>query len=203
MMDLYSSATANGQRARLVLEETRTPYRLHSLNLHAGEQASPAIRALNPLGAIPILVDPDGPDNKLLTLTQSIAIILYVAEKSKMLIPAEAGRRAAMWQWLSLAASDIAGTNSAINQLGRSAPEKSEQNIDFFEGRLLRYFEACNLQLASETFIAGEFSIADISLYPFVAARAGLMHKSGGLAHLKNWVDRMQSRPAIAIAMSH
>ena len=119
MIDLYYASTANGFRGTLALEETGLPYRPHKLDLYNGDQNQADFRRINPLGAVPVLLDPEGPDGQPLLLTQSIAILLYAAERSGRSIPASPVRRWNMFQWMSLAATDVAGANTAINQLLR------------------------------------------------------------------------------------
>jgi len=94
MIDLYTAATANGHRAAVALEESGLAYRVHKLNLAAGDQKKPEYLAINPQGAIPAIVDQDGPGGKPLTLAQSGAIVLYLAEKSGRLMPKDPARRA-------------------------------------------------------------------------------------------------------------
>lgn len=201
-MELYFSPTPNAQRVLIALEEARLPYSLRVVDLYKGEQDVESFRSLNPLGAVPVLVDRDGPGGQMLVLTQSVAICLYIAEKSHRLIPSEPDERVEMFRWMMLAASDIAGTNTAINQLRRSAPEQSEANVGFFEDRLLKYLAACNGRLHNADYLAGEFSLADISLYPFACARRALIARSGTLTHLQAWMARVANRPAVSKAMS-
>lgn len=201
MIELYFASTPNAQRALIALEEAGLPYTLRPLDLLKGEQRFNSFLELNPLGAVPVLVDSDGPEGRRLVLTQSIGIILYVAERSRSLIPLDAGRRIDMFKWMMLAASDVAGTNTTINQLRRSAPDKSEANLRFFEERLLAYFASSDEQLRAFDYLASEFSLADISLYPFAIARRALIEQ-GGLTGLLAWMARMTERRAVAKAMS-
>src|SRR5271169_6928362 len=89
MIDLYTANSSNGQRAAVILEECGLPYRVHKLDLMAGDQRKPEFLSINPAGAIPVIVDSDGPGGKPLTLSQSAAIVLYIAEKTRKFIPAD------------------------------------------------------------------------------------------------------------------
>jgi glutathione S-transferase len=200
MIELYFASTPNAQRALLALCETETTHVLRRVNLHAGEQRRPAFLALNPVGAVPVMVDSDGPDGRALVLAQSIAIMWYVAERAGRLIPRDPSRRWAMLQWLMLTGADVAGTNTAANQLVRSAPDTSPANVAFFEARLHRYFAACDAQLASSRYLVGELSLADLSLYPFFAARRARL--GDDLPHLRAWADELARRPATVQAMT-
>jgi len=195
-MQLFYAPTPNGHRARIVLEEAALPYQLHPIDLWNGEQRQDAFRKVNPLGAIPVLVDPSGPHGQAIVLSQSAAILMYVAEKCGQFVPTQAAERAEMLQWLMLAVSDIAGVNSAINQLIRSAPEKSGANVAFFETRLATFFAACNERLATRAYLASDYSIADMALYPFAQARRPLI-EGARLPNLLRWMQETGRRPAV------
>ena len=134
-------------------------------------------------------------------MAQSAAILMYVAEKCGSSVPTQAAQRAEMLQWFMLAVSDIAGVNSAINQLIRSAPEKSGANVAFFEARLAAFFAACDRHLASRACLANEYSIADMALYPFAQARRPLI-ESARLPNLLRWMQETGRRPAVTRAMA-
>lgn len=200
MLTLYHAATPNSQRARIGLEESALSYDLRPVDLWNGEQNSATFLALNPFGAVPVLVDPLGPGGTQIVVTQSIAILHYISEKSGRLVPEDSTRRLAMMQWLAFAASDVAGTNTAINQLRRNAPSQSEANIGFFEARLKKYFFACDQRLSHYRFLAEEFSLADIALYPFADARRALI-EDAKLSSVLRWVDDIAQRPAVQRGM--
>jgi GSH-dependent disulfide-bond oxidoreductase len=202
MIDLYFAGTANGQRAAIALEETGLRYRLHKVDLAKGEQRTPAFRKLNPAGLIPVIVDPEGPGGKALTLSQSGAIILYCAEKSGKFLPRDAAVRALALQWLMQAASDIAGTSGTIFRLESSAPEKSAANVEYFKKRLLDFFTVCDQALQEREYLAGEFTVADLMLYPNFAARKALLDQAGGLPSLQRWGAKMAARPGVARGMN-
>jgi GSH-dependent disulfide-bond oxidoreductase len=197
MIDLYTAATSNGQRAAIGLEEAGLAYNAHKLNLAAGDQRQPQYLQINPAGMIPAIVDADGPGGKPITVTQSAAIVLYAAEKSGKLLPKDAARRAAAYQWMMQACSDCAGASSGIFLLSNMAPDKSPANVEFFETRLLRFWRAADAQLAKREFLADELSVADLALYPIYAARKALADKAGDLPNLTRWGALMAARPAV------
>jgi GST-like protein len=201
MIDLYTAGTANGHRAAVALEESGVPYRVHKLNLQAGDQRKPEYLKINPAGVIPAIVDDDGPGGKPLALSQSGAIVLYVAEKSGKFIPKDPLRRLVAMQWLMQACSDVAGNSGAIFQLSMVAPEKSAPNIEFFEKRLVNVLRVADQRLAEREYLADEFSVADLALYPVVATRRPVVEKHGGLPHLAKWAERMAARPGVAKGM--
>jgi GST-like protein len=201
MIDLSTAGTANGHRAAIALEESGLAYRVHKLNLQAGDQRKPEYLKINPAGAIPAIVDEDGPGGKPLTLAQSGAIVLYVAEKSGKFIPKDPARRLIALQWLMQACSDVAGNSGTIFQLSMVAPEKSATNVEFFEKRLVNALRVADHRLADREYLADEFSVADLALYPVVATRKPVIEKHGGLPNLAKWAERMVARPGVAKGM--
>jgi GSH-dependent disulfide-bond oxidoreductase len=198
MIDFYTAATSNGQRVAITLEEADVPYRVHKLDLPNGDQKKPEFLAINPAGMIPAIVDHDGPGGMSLSLAQSGAIVMYLAEKSGKLLPADAARRAIARQWLMQACADCAAASNAIFLTTNRAPDKSPANLEFFENRLLRFFRDCDVRLNGRDFLADELSIADLALYPIYAARKGLADRAGDLANLTDWGAMMAARPGVA-----
>ncbi len=203
MIELYFAPTANGLRAAVALEEAGLPYKLHKLDLYKGEQHTPAFRNINPAGLIPVIVDPDGPGAKALTLNQSGAIVLYCAEKCGQFIPADSAARALAMQLFMQAASDISGTSMTIFRLETTAPEKSAANVDYFKQRLRDAFLVCEHALLGNEYLAGELSVADLMLYPSFALRRSLLEHDSAYGNLHRWADNMAARPAIQRAMAY
>ncbi|MSQ60085.1 MAG: glutathione S-transferase family protein [Betaproteobacteria bacterium] len=201
MIDLYLAGTANGLRASVALEEAGLPYRAHKLDLAKGEQRSVEYLKINPAGMIPSLVDSEGPDGRPLTITQSGSIVLYVAQKSGKLLPRSPAAHAQCMQWFMQAASDVAGTSGAIFQLEMRTPEKSTLITEYFKKRLLDFFAHADMNLAGKEFLAGEFSAADVMLYPNFAARKALLDAAGGYENLQRWGATLAARPAVQRGM--
>lgn len=202
MIDFYTAATSNGQRVAITLEEVGLAYRVHKLDLPKGDQKKPEYLAINPAGMIPAMVDHDGPGGKPLSLAQSGAIVMYLAEKSGKLLPVDAARRAVARQWLMQACADCAAASNAAFLSTNMAPEKLPANIEFFENRLLRFFRDVNSRLNDRDFLADELSIADLALYPIYAARKGVADRAGDLTNLTRWGAMMAGRPGVAKGMS-
>jgi GST-like protein len=202
MIDLYTAGTQNGHRAAVMLEESGLAYRAHRLNLAAGDQKKPEYLAINPAGLIPAIVDHDGPGGKPLTLSQSGAIVLYLAEKTGKFIPNDAARRAIALQWFMQACTDCAAASGGIFLAGNAVPDKSPSTVEFFEQRLLRFLGVVDARLASNDYLAGELSVADFALYPLVATRMPLIEKAGGLTNLRRWASTMSARPGVAKGMT-
>lgn len=199
MIKLYTWTTGNGLRAAVALAESGLAYEVHKVDLSKGEQKTPEYAKINPTGAIPAIVDTEGPDGKPVALAQSGAILLYVAEKSGKFIPRDPMRRAQAYQWFMQACSDVAGGAGTLFQAENNAPDKSVANVDFFRKRLLGSFKHVDQQLAGRDFIAGELSIADLALYPPYAQRKALLPE---LKNLARWAEKLAARPGVQKGMA-
>jgi len=202
MIDLYAAATSNGMRARIALEECGLAYKLHPIDLAKGEHKAAAFLAMNPNGQIPVIVDQDGPGGKPLTLSQSTAILLYCAEKSGKYLAQDGATRAAMWQALASASTDITPGFGALFSVVRSK-EPHAPTIQMFKERMRAYFKVWDDQLAKRTYCAGgEVTVADFSLYAGYARIKGAAPELvEGLPNLARWADEMTARPAIQRAL--
>ena len=200
MITLHAAKSSNSQRVSIALEECGVPYRVQRWSLMDGEHKAPAFEALNPAGMVPVLVDDDGPGGPL-TLTQSGAILLYLAEKTGRFVPHGPLARARMHEWLAFTISDIVGASTGIFVNTAILPDKSAANLAFYEERLLRYLRVADARLAGREWLADELSIADFALYPLVALRGALIERGGGLSHLERWRDALAARPAVERGM--
>lgn len=201
MIDLYTFGTSNGQRAAITLEECGLPYRVHKVDLAKGEQKAPEFLNINPAGAIPAIVDSDGPDGAPLKLSQSAAIMLYAAAKSGSFLPEDPARRAVALQWLLLAVTDVARASTSIFLCSTIVPDKSPANVAYFEEQTLRYLRVTDARLADREFLADELSVADFALYPLYAVRKALVDKAGDLPALTRWGAALAARPGLARGM--
>jgi GST-like protein len=196
MIDFYTFATSNGQRVALMLEECALAYRVRWVDLTKGEQRSPDYLAINPAGAIPAIVDSDGPDGKPIALTQSAAILLYLAQKTGRFLPADPARRALAWQWMMFAASDCMAATAGIFFETSILPTRLPENREWYEQRLVRLFRVADARLADREWLADELSIADFALYPIYALRKPLAD-AAGVEHLDRWGRALAARPAV------
>ncbi len=202
MIDLYTANTSNGQRVAIMLEECAIAYLVHRVDLASGEQRGDAFLALNPAGAVPVIVDPAGPAGGPLTLAQSGAILLYLAMKTGRYFPKDPALRAIAFQWFMFATTDFAGASLMIFLSGTQVPDRSPTNVGWYEDRLLRFFRVANARLEAHRYLADELSIADFALYPVVRVRYGLVERVGNLAHLARWSDELAARPGVARGMA-
>jgi glutathione S-transferase len=198
MIDLYAAGTSNGMRARMALEECGLPYHFHPVALDKGENKTPQFLALNPNGQIPVIVDPEGPGGKPLTLSQSSAILVYCAEKSGKLMPKDGAARAMMWQALMSASTDITPAIGAIFAVVRSK-EPHAPSANLFKERFRQYLKVWDGAFGRQKYAAGaEMTIADISLYAgWVRIKGASPELCEGLPNLERWAKEMAARPGM------
>jgi len=194
MIDLYFSPTPNGLKVRLFLEEAKLPYRIVPVRLSKGEQHRPDYVAIAPNSRIPAIVDDDG--DTPLAMFESGAIMLYLAEKSGRLIPADMHGRAEVLQWLFWQMSALGPIAGQIGHFNVFAPERVPYAIDRFSRELRRLYGVLDMRLRDREFIAGSYSIADIACYPWIVPHRGHGQRLEEFPHLRCWFDAMSARPA-------
>jgi len=197
MIDLYFAATPNGLKAKLFLEEAQLPYRAIPVSLSKGEQFKPEFLAISPNNKIPAIVDhaPTG-GGEPVQLFESGAILLYLAEKIGRFIPQDIHGRAEVLQWLFWQMAGLGPMAGQIGHFNVYAPEKVPYAIDRYTRETSRLYGVLDRRLADRTFIAGEFSIADIACYPWIVPHEAHGQDLDAFPHLKRWFESMATRPA-------
>lgn len=202
MIDLHTTATANGYKASIMLEEVGLPYRVIDYDLVKGEHMRPEYLALNPVGRVPTIVDHDVPGGPV-SVYGTPAILLYLAEKTGQLLPAAASERAKVYEWLGIVASDLAPAYSGQFVFNVIAPQKDAWAIEFYDKLCLRLLAPLEARLAASRYLAGEaYSIADVIAYPVAAV--SMRRFPGGLgAHpdIARWAAEVGARPAVQRGM--
>ena len=189
-LTLYTAATPNCYKVSVTLEEMALPYTAVRVDLAAGEQKSPAFLQINPNGRVPALVD-DG-----FQIFESGAILLYLAEKTGLLIPSDARGRSQVVQWLMFQMGGIGPIMAQANVFYRYFPEKIPAAIARYQSEGRRLFAVLNGQLANQPFLAGEYSIADIANWCWVRTAKWSGIETDGLPHLQRWLATIADRPA-------
>ena len=194
MIDLYTAATPNGYKASIVLEELELPYTVHPINLSTLEQKEEWFLKLNPNGRIPVIVDRENDD---FVVFESGAILLYLAETTGRLIPANPKDRSQVIQWLRFQMGGIGPMQGQANVFYRYAPEPIPYAIERYQKETRRLYEVLERRLAGRDYLVGDYSIADIASFTWVHAH----HWSGvsldGLGHVRRWLERIEARPAV------
>ncbi len=194
MIDLYTAATPNGIKASIMLEEVGLPYRVIALRLDKLEQKQPEFLRISPNGRIPAIVDRDEDD---FAVFESGAILIYLAEKTGMLLPQESRARSRVLQWLMFQMAGVGPMQGQANVFFRYAPEKIPYAIQRYQRETRRLYEVLDDQLAGQEFLAGEYSIADIATWPWVRRYYWAGVSIEGLDNLQRWMKIVGSRPAV------
>ena len=190
MIDLYTAATPNGYKASVALEEMELPYRVHSVNLAAAEQKTPEFLALNPNGRIPVIVD-DG-----FAVFESGAILIYLAEKTGQLMPTDIQGRSRVIQWLMFQMGGIGPMMGQANVFYRYFPERIQPAIDRYHGEVKRLFGVLDRHLATNEWLAGDYSIADIANWCWTRTARWSGVDPEPYEHMARWHRAIASRPA-------
>lgn len=194
MIDLYTAATPNGHKASVALEELGLDYEVKLLDLRAEEQKQDWFLRINPNGRIPAIVDRDEGD---FAVFESGAILVYLAEKTGRLLPTDPKGRSVVMQWLMFQMGGIGPMMGQANVFFRYAPEKIDYAIGRYQRESRRLFEVLDRRLAEAEYLAGDYSIADIANYCWVAIHKWSGIEIDGLAHLERWMTSVGSRPAV------
>lgn len=200
MIDLYTWATPNGQKVSVMLEEAALPYTVHAVDIPNGAHQAPAFLAINPHGKVPAIVDRDGPGGAAITLAESSAILVYLAEKSGCLLAPAGAARAAALHWLMFQTSNIGPTFHDAYYFIALAPERLPAAIDYFNAEIARVLGLLDAELARHDYLGGDYSIADVATFPWIATAiaAGVRVP----ANVQRWHDRIAARPAVARGMA-
>jgi len=198
MIDLYFSATPNGLKIKLFLEEAELAYRIVPVRLSRGEQHRPDYLAISPNGKIPAIVDnkPDG-GGEPIAIFESGAILLYLAEKTGLFLPRDLRGRTEVLQWLFWQVGGLGPMAGQIGHFNVFAPEKVPYAIDRYTRELRRLYGVLDRRLADREYIARDFSIADIASYPWIVPHAPHGQNLAEFPHLSRWFAMMAERPGV------
>ena len=185
-----------------MLEECGLPYEMKAVDIRVGEQFATQFVAVNPNSKIPAIVDTDGPDGQPITLFESGAILVYLAGKSGRFLPdSDRGKYEAL-QWLMFQMGGIGPMLGQTHHFMRYANEKVPYAIDRYHKETQRLYEVLNRRLTSADFLAGEYSIADIATYPWVARHEWHEIDLADYPAVRRWFDRISGRPAVQRGMA-
>lgn len=194
MIDLYTAATPNGHKVSILLEELGLPYTVHALSFDKREQKAPAFLKINPNGRIPAIVDRDNGD---FPVFESGAILVYLAERSGQLLPADPKGRSIVMQWLMFQMGGVGPMQGQANVFFRYFPEKLQGAIDRYQHETRRLYEVLDTRLQQVEYLAGDYSIADIATFPWVRGHEWSGVSVQGLPALQRWMAVLEARPAV------
>jgi GST-like protein len=198
MIEVYSWATPNGHKVHIMLEECGLPYRVHAVDIGAGDQFKPEFLAMNPNHKIPVIVDAEGPDGKPITLFESGAILLYLAGKTGRFLPADTAAKYEVLQWLMFQMGGVGPMLGQAHHFRIYAPEKIPYAIDRYTNEAKRLYGVMDSRLARSKYLGGaEYSIADIAVFPWLRSWKNQGIDWNDYPHLKGWFDEIGARPAV------
>ncbi|QKO22116.1 glutathione S-transferase N-terminal domain-containing protein [Rhodoferax sp. BAB1] len=198
MIDVYSWATPNGHKVHIMLEECGLPYRVHPINIGAGDQFRPEFLKISPNNKIPAIVDDKGPDGQPISLFESGAILLYLAAKTGKFLPRTDRQKFEVLQWLMFQMGGVGPMLGQTHHFRIYAPEKIEYAVNRYTNETKRLYGVMDKQLATHRYIAGAaYTIADIAIFPWLRSWQNQGIDWADYPHLKKWFDEISVRPAV------
>ena len=194
MIDLYTAPTPNGWKASIMLEEVGLPYEVKPVRLDQQEQKEDWFLKVNPNGRIPAIVDREADD---FAVFESGAILIYLAEKTGCLLPADPRGRSTVIQWLMFQMAGVGPMQGQANVFFRYAPEKIPFATERYQKETHRLYEVLDRSLAEHEYLAGDYSIADVATWPWVRIHGWAGVEIDGLDHLQRWIEQIGERPAV------
>jgi GSH-dependent disulfide-bond oxidoreductase len=211
MIDLYYWTTPNGHKITIFLEEASLAYNIIPINISKGEQFQPEFLKIAPNNRIPAMVDHE-PQARVgehsssagaqqpISLFESGAMLLYLAEKTARFIPSGIAGRAEVLQWLFWQMGGLGPMLGQNHHFTQYAPEKIDYAINRYVNETARLYAVLNKRLADREFVAGEYSIADMACYPWIVPHERQRQKLEDFAHVKRWFETIKARPAVVRA---
>jgi GST-like protein len=197
MIDLHYWPTPNGHKITMFLEETSIPYTIMPVNIGKGEQFQADFLAISPNNRMPAIVDHTPLERGApISVFESGAILLYLAEKTEQFIPGDSRGRVEVLQWLFWQVGGLGPMLGQNHHFTRYAPEKIPYAIDRYVKETNRLYGVLNKRLADREFVAGAYSIADMAAYPWIVPYEAQGQTLEDFPHLKRWFEAIKGRPA-------
>ncbi|MFQ3679508.1 MAG: glutathione S-transferase N-terminal domain-containing protein [Pseudanabaenaceae cyanobacterium] len=198
MIELYYWPTPNGQKIAILLEELGIPYQLFPIDIRQGEQFQPDFLRISPNNRIPAIVDREPVDGgEPISLFESGAILLYLAEKHQRFLPADRRGRKTVLEWLFWQVGGLGPMAGQNHHFRGAAPEKIPYAIERYTQETARLYRVLNQQLETREYIAGEYSIADMACYPWIVPHDRQAQRLEDFPHIQRWFHQIQNRPAV------
>ena len=198
MIDLYFWMTPNGYKVTIMLEELGWKYNVIPVNIGKGDQFKPDFLKISPNNRMPALVDHDGPGGKPISVFESGAMLMYLAEKAGFqFMPQDMRRRYDVIQWLMFQMASVGPMLGQAHHFRRYAPEKIEYAVDRYTNEARRIYGVIDKRAGEAPYLAGEYSIADMATYPWLRTHNWQGQDLNDFPNLKRWYDSIQARPAV------
>jgi GST-like protein len=203
MIDLYTFPTPNGRKVSIMLEELGLPYRVHVVDILKNEQFAPDFLKISPNNKIPAIIDSDGPDGKPISIFESAAILIYLAQKTKSpLLPTAQRAYTRVMEWLFFQMASVGPMFGQMNHFVKFAKEKIPYAMERYTSESKRILGVMDKQLGANAYLAGpEYSIADIATYAWTIAADRVLEGLGDYPNVMRWLETMGNRPAVERGM--
>ena len=197
MIDLYTAATPNGRKASIMLEEVGLAYTVHPIDIGADEQFEPAFLKISPNNKIPAIVDSKGPGGEPVSVFESGAILIYLAEKTGCLMPSDARQRLGVLQWLMFQMGGVGPMFGQANHFIKFASEDVPYAKTRYRNEVMRLLGVMERRLAEVPYLAGDYSIADVATWPWVMRTEWYDTDWSRFPHVRRWYDTISERDAV------
>ena len=202
MIDLYTWPTPNGHKIHIMLEETGLPYRVHPINIGAGDQFKPEFLRISPNNKMPAMVDPDGPDGKPISVFESGAMLIYLAAKTGRFLPENIRDKWSTLQWLMFQMGGVGPMLGQAHHFMIYAPEKIAYAMDRYAKEANRLYGVLDRRLKESKCIAcREYTIADMAIFPWLRSYQNQGVEMNDYPAVKAWFDGINARPAVQRAL--
>ena len=198
MIELYTWPTPNGHKIHIMLEETGLAYEVTPVDIGAGEQFDPAFLKISPNNRIPAIVDPEGPDGQPISLFESGAILIYLAEKTGALLPKEARARYKTLEWLMFQMGNVGPMLGQAHHFRAYAPEQIDYAVARYTKEANRLYAVLDRRLGENPYLVGtDYTIADIAVFPWLRSYERQGVDLMEYPSVKRWFDEISARPAV------
>jgi GST-like protein len=198
VIDLYYWTTPNGHKITIFLEEAELAYAIHPVNIGRGDQCKPEFLAISPNNRIPAIVDQaPGDSGAPISVFESGAILLYLAEKTRRFLSADPRERVQTLEWLFWQVGGLGPMAGQNHHFRRDAPEQLNYAVERYTQETSRLYGVLSKRLADRPFVAGDYSIADMAIYPWIVPHERQGQKLEDFPHLERWFETIAARPAV------
>jgi len=201
MIELYTWGTPNGRKASIMLEEVGLPYAVKPINIGKGEQFAADYVKINPNSKIPTIVDSDGPGGRPISVFESGAILIYLAEKTGKLLSSEPRARIQALEWLMFQMGGVGPMFGQAHHFLRQAPEQIPYAMERYTKEVRRLYGVMDKRLGAAAYLAGDYSIADVATYPWVSRYEWHRVALAEFPNVERWFKAIAARPAVERGM--
>lgn len=202
MIDLYYWGTPNGHKISIALEEMGLEYQMIPINILENDQFQSDFLAISPNNKIPAIVDQDGPHGRAISIFESGAILQYLGRKTSLFYPADEVKRIQVEQWLMWQMGGLGPMLGQNHHFSRFAPERIAYATERYVNESKRLYGVLNKQLVGQEYVAGEYSIADMAIFPWLLRHDWQQINLEDYPEVSKYIDRLNARPAVQKALA-